>query len=269
VKPVIIDAHAHLYPDSIAAKAAGGIQAFYDMPVRYDGSAGALLRVCERAGIQKCVLCSVATAPAQARPINAFLAQAKDRLGFAALCALHPQMTEAQLAGELDFARAAGLAGAKLHPDFQRFYADDPGVFFLYEALAAYGLPLLLHAGDARYGFSSPRRVANAARAFPGLTVVAAHLGGWSEWEESARLLPGRGNVLVDTSSALYSLAPGRAREIIRAFGAERVLFGTDFPMWDAADELRMLRGLGLARGELERILHKNAEELFFRGDKT
>ena len=261
---MIIDAHVHLYPDSIAEKAAGSIGTFYAMPVRYDGSARTLLRVCGAAGVDRCVLCSVATAPAQVRPINVFLAAEKDRLGFAALGALHPQMTETQLIEELDFMHAEGLSGAKLHPDFQRFHADDPAVFFIYEALAAYRLPLLLHAGDSRYDFSSPQRVANVAKAFPGLTLVAAHLGGWSEWEESARLLPGCGNVLVDTSSSLYSLAPERARQVIRAFGAERVLFGTDYPMWDATDELRMLRGLGLTEEELELILWKNAEALFF-----
>jgi predicted TIM-barrel fold metal-dependent hydrolase len=261
---MIIDAHAHLYPDAIAEKASGSIGAFYSMPVMYDGGAQALLRACHRAGVEKCVLSSVATTPAQVRSINSFLADEKDRLGFAALCALHPGMTEAQLAAELDFARGRGLAGAKLHPDFQRFYADDPGVFFIYEALAARRMPLLIHAGDARYDFSSPERVAKAAKAFPGLTIIAAHLGGWSQWEEGARLLPGCGNVCVDTSSSLYSLPPARARETIRAFGARRVLFGTDFPMWDAAGELRRLRALGLDEEDMEMILWRNAAGVFF-----
>jgi len=264
---VIIDAHTHIYPDSIAEKAAGSIGAFYDIPMRYDGTVGALLQICGRAGVDKCVLCSVATSPAQVGSINAFLAREKDRLGFAALCALHPRMTEAELAAALDFACAKGFAGAKLHPDFQRFHADDPAVFFLYRALSERGLALLLHAGDHRHGFSSPARVASAARAFPALTLVAAHLGGWSEWEEGARLLPAHRNVYVDTSSSLYGLAPERAREVIRAFGAERVLFGTDYPMWDASEELRGLRALGLTEAELELILHKNAEALFFKGD--
>ncbi|MDR2686807.1 MAG: amidohydrolase family protein [Oscillospiraceae bacterium] len=264
---MVIDAHAHLYPDAIAGKASGSIASFYAMPTRYDGSARALLDACARAGVGKCVLCAVATAPAQVCSINKFLAGEKERLGFAALCALHPHMTGAQLAEALDYARANGFAGAKLHPDCQRFRADDPKVFFLYEALAARGLPLLLHAGDSRYDFSSPARVANVARAFPGLTLVAAHLGGWSQWEDGARLLPGLDNVLVDTSSSLYSLPPARAREIIRAFGAQRVLFGTDFPMWDAAEELRLLRALELTPEEMEGILWGNAAGVFFRGE--
>jgi predicted TIM-barrel fold metal-dependent hydrolase len=263
---MIIDAHVHLYPDGIAAKAAESIGAFYSMPMRYDGSARTLLEICSRAGVDKCVLCSVATTPAQTRAINQFLANEKDRLGFAALCAVHPQMTEAQLALELEFARARGLAGAKLHPDFQRFQADDPAVFFIYEALAACGLPLLLHAGDSRYDYSTPARVAAVARAFPGLTIIAAHLGGWSQWDAAVPLLSECANVCVDTCSSLYCLPPARARGLIRAFGAKRVLFGTDFPMWDAADEIRRLMALGLTEDELEQIFWKNAERLFFSG---
>ena len=265
---MIIDAHVHLYPGAIAEKASGSIGSFYGMPVRYDGSARALLDACARAGVEKCVLCSVATTPAQVGSINNFLAGEKERLGFAALCALHPRMTETQLAEALDFARENGLAGAKLHPDCQRFHADDPQVFFIYEALAARRLPLLLHAGDSRFDFSSPARVANVARAFPDMTLIAAHLGGWSQWEDSARLLPDC-DILVDTSSSLYGLPPARAREIIRAFGAERVLFGTDFPMWDAAGELRRLRSLELEEEEMELILWRNAAGIFFPKEES
>jgi hypothetical protein len=108
---MIIDSHVHIYPDAIAGRASGSIASFYSMPTRYDGSARVLLDSCGRAGVQKCVLCSVATAPAQVGSINTFLAGEKTRLGFAALCALHPQMTEAQLAGALDFGQCRKYGG--------------------------------------------------------------------------------------------------------------------------------------------------------------
>ncbi|MDR2753190.1 MAG: amidohydrolase, partial [Oscillospiraceae bacterium] len=169
---MIIDAHVHLYPDKIAAKAAQNIGAFYDLPMAYDGSLAQLKAACQRAGVAACVLCSVATAPAQAHSINVFLADAKTRLGWAALCALHPAMAPQEVTAALDFAQAQGMVGAKLHPDFQRFCADDPAVFPLYGALAARGMPLLLHAGDARFRFSNPQKIARLLQAFPTLTVV-------------------------------------------------------------------------------------------------
>lgn len=44
------------------------------------------------------------------------------------------------------------------------------------------------------------------------------------------------------------------------------MLFGTDFPMWDASEELSRLYSLGLDGGELELILYKNASRLFGLG---
>ena len=52
------------------------------------------------------------------------------------------------------------------------------------------------------------------------------------------------------------------AGTIIRAYGAERVLFGTDYPMWAVGDELSRLRALGLSEQEMEAITHRNAQKL-------
>ncbi|MDR2752964.1 MAG: amidohydrolase family protein, partial [Oscillospiraceae bacterium] len=101
-------------------------------------------------------------------------------------------------------------------------------------------------------------------QAFPTLTVVAAHFGGWTEWEDAVQTLAGQyKNLYVDTCSSLHWLSPARARGVVRAFGANKVLFGTDYPMWDAADELAMLRAAGLRQTELELVLHKNAEHVY------
>ena len=97
---------------------------------------------------------------------------------------------------------------------------------------------------------------------FPNLTVIGAHLGGWSVWEEAADRLPPYTNFHVDCSSSLYALTPERARSIIGAYGAERVLFGTDYPMWPVGDELSRLQALGLSEQEMEAITHRNAQKL-------
>ena len=53
-----------------------------------------------------------------------------------------------------------------------------------------------------------------------------------------------------------------RAKELIRMYGAERMVFGTDFPMWDAKDELEKFYSMELTDEENELILHKNAERI-------
>ena len=98
--------------------------------------------------------------------------------------------------------------------------------------------------------------------AFPKLICVCAHLGGWSEWAEAAETLSVYENAYVDTSSSLYALDRGEATRIIRCYSRDRVLFGTDFPMWNPSEELERFLALGLSGDEQEKILRKNAEDL-------
>ena len=260
----IIDAHTHIYPEKIAEKASGGISAFYDMKVKYNGTAAELLEICERAGVSACVICSVATIPAQVPTINDFIANsaAKSNGRFIGLCALHPAMSEAEIAAEITRTKAAGLRGIKIHPDFQRFAIDDPAVFKIYEAAVSENLPILFHTGDTRYSFSNPARLAKILKLFPRLTAIGAHFGGWSEWGD-VDCLGGFENFYVDTSSSLYTLAPNRANALIELFGKERVMFGTDYPMWDADGELGLLEGLGLGDEVKEFVFYRNAERVF------
>jgi hypothetical protein len=211
----------------------------------------------------KCVACSVATSPEQVYIINDFMSNAsKASKGFfTCLAALHPGMTEAELDAELDRAEALGLRGIKLHPDFQRFRIDDRAVYKIYER-AEGRFPILFHTGDKRYDFSKPAYLAKVLQDFPKLTAIGAHFGGWSEWGDVG-CLAGFDNLYIDTSSSLYELDYTRAKEIIAMFGAERVMFGTDYPMWDADGELAHIEALGLSEREKQLILYKNAARLY------
>lgn len=53
-----------------------------------------------------------------------------------------------------------------------------------------------------------------------------------------------------------------RSRELIKAYGAERVLYGTDFPMWDEKEEIARVQSLGLSHSELELIFSGNAKRV-------
>ncbi|MDR2531847.1 MAG: amidohydrolase family protein [Oscillospiraceae bacterium] len=259
----IIDSHTHIYPDKIAEKASQSISSFYGIPVKYNGTASQLLEICRRNNIEKCVICSVATTPEQVAAINDYISETvKSSNGFfVGLCALHPDMDESETERELSEARAAGLRGIKLHPDIQRFSIDDRKAFGIYEQ-AEGRFPILFHTGDKRYNFSAPRRLANVLRDFPKLTAIGAHFGGWSEWGD-AGCLAGFENLYVDTSSSLYELEPARANELINMFGEERVMFGTDYPMWDADGEFIFLEKLNLSERVKELIFYENAKRLY------
>ena len=45
-------------------------------------------------------------------------------------------------------------------------------------------------------------------------------------------------------------------------FGADRVLFGSDYPMWDPGEELERIGRIGLTRDEYAKVTRLNAEKL-------
>lgn len=260
----IIDCHAHIYPDKIADKASNSIGDFYGLPMLYNGTEKALSKICAENGIKKCIINSVATVPAQVRSINNFIAERVRQSGglFMGFCTLHQDMTSAEIETELNEAEKSGLIGIKLHPDFQRFRLDDKSLYKIYEA-AENRLPILFHTGDKRYGYSNPERLAAVLNDFPKLTAIAAHFGGWSEWESAVTNLSGYERLYVDTSSTFYTVSASKAKELINAFDSGHILFGTDYPMWDAGRELEFLQNLGLDNTLLKNILWGNAARLF------
>lgn len=257
---MIIDAHAHIFPDKIAEKAVEGIGGFYGMNVDYDGTLGTLLSEGAAAGVDRFIVQSVATVPEQVTAINNFIAASVEKfpdklIGFGAM---HPDF--ADIAGETERIISLGLKGIKLHSDFQRFDIDDERAFPIYEA-AEGRLPVLFHIGDNRYDYSSPERLMNVVKRFPKLTVIGAHLAGWSMWDKGAELFAGSG-IYADCSSSLYAMTPEHAVELIRKLGTDRVMWGTDYPMWSAKDELERFNRLPLTDRERRLILSENARRL-------
>ena len=258
----IIDSHCHIYPDKIAQKASDATGHFYDLPASLDGKISTLLEHGERAGIEHFVVQSVATTPKQVSSINNFIAQAVSESGgrFTGLGTLHPDSED--MSADVDEIISLGLKGVKLHPDIQRVQLDDPRMHTMYE-LCEGRLPMLIHTGDNRYDNSNPNRLMPILDKYPNLTVIGAHFGGWSIWEEATKKLYGYKNFLVDCSSSLYAISPEKAKELILAYGVERVLFGTDYPLWTPEAEIERFMQIDLTDEQREDILYNNASRLF------
>lgn len=258
----IFDMHVHIFPERLAEKASAAIGTFYEnFPMECDGRVSTAIRLMDEAGITRCCAHSVATTAHQVRSINEFVLNAwreyPDRI--VPFAAMHPGVENP--AAEAESIIAAGFKGLKLHPEIQNFKIDAPEVLKMIEPFAG-RLPILVHAGDYRMDNSSPDRLKNLLRIFPNLTLVCAHLGGWTVWEKAAHELPGA-DIYVDTSSALFALTPERAAEIIRAFGVDRALYGTDYPMWSPVSEMQRFNALPLTEEEREKILWTNHLKLF------
>ena len=264
----VIDAHAHIYPEKIASRAVDAVGAFYDMGDEHGpdmhgaGTPEDLLSVCEQRPITHFIVHSVATAPKAVTTINSYIAeQCAQHPEFIGFGTMHQDLPDKE--AEVERAIALGLHGFKMHPDTQRVDIDDPRLMEFYEIIEG-RLPIVLHTGDFRFDFSSPRRLVRVLKAFPDLVVDAAHLGGWSIYDIGYDILHedllNAERLFVDASSTFWWIGQRHMRELINMWGADRVMFGSDYPMWSPVVEYDLMMGCGLSDDDLERVLYRNAE---------
>ena len=267
----IIDAHCHIFPDKIAAKAAENIGAFYGIPVAAPATVENMLALMERQGIDLAIVSSSALAPQQVMKANEFLLNAAlqnpDRI--VTLGTLHPGCTETELAEHVRFLRQNPFHGVKIHPDMLGISILDPAMEKIYAACEEAGLPLLLHTGDNRYDYSNPPMVEQVLRNHPGLTLIGGHFAGLHHYTEAAETLSGYDNLYCDCSSSFVRLNEEEAKYCIRRFGTNRVMFGTDFPVCIPDFDLDYLFRLGYDEETLEKLLWRNAARIYHLDSET
>ncbi len=256
----LIDIHSHVYPEAIAEKAAESIRNFYELEGGgMDGTVDMLRKQGDLAGIDRFVILPVGLKPDRVRHINDFILEqvaAEPRfLGFGTVHAAMEQITE-----EVEYILSKGLRGIKMHPDSQVFAIDDPRLFPVYEQIQG-KLPVILHMGDQRFDYSHPARLRRVLELFPKLQVIAAHFGGYSMYETAYELLKDK-DCIFDISSSLMFMPEGVAERYINAYGAERMAFGTDYPLWDPVTETRRFQQLKLTPAQFDQIAHKTAERI-------
>lgn len=257
----IIDFHTHIYPRQIAEKASRSIGCYYGLEKYQIGTVERLLESGRPAGVTRFVMLQVAIKPEQVRHINDFalhVTQAYPGV-FYAFGAIHPEMDDPF--GEMDRLRASGFKGIKIHPDMQRICIDDPRMYPLYEDMQASGFPILFHCGDKTRDYSHPTRLHRVLKMFPHLRCIAAHLGGWSMFDEAYACLKDT-DCMVDSCSCSKYMSREEMTRHIRDYGAERVLFGSDFPMWRHDEEVHVIESLPLTDDEKEKIFFANAWQL-------
>lgn len=255
----VIDMHAHIFPDKIAERAVASIGKYYSISMFGPGTVDGLLENGSKIGVEKYVVHSSATNVEQVKTINDYIFQVQsahsELVGFGTL---HPGLEEVEQ--EVERIISMGLKGIKLHPEFQEFILDAKEMLPVYRAIEG-KLPVLIHMGDEHKDSSSPARLARILDMFPDLVVIAAHFGGYSMWDDASKYLVGR-NIYMDTSSSLAFLDPSKSVDMIRKHGVHKMLFGTDYPMWDHEEELERFLRLDLTEEERTAILYGNGMKL-------
>ena len=281
---MIIDFHTHTFPDRIAAGAIASMQQASHSKAFTAGTVDALKDSMRRAGIDQVVVLPVATNPLKLRSINDVSISLTGQDGLIYFGCAHPDAPD--LTDELERIANAGLKGVKIHPVYQHTDIDDPRYVRLLSRCGELGLTVVMHAGHD-IGFPgevrcSPEMTARALQQANALNparpvqLICAHMGGWRSWDEAA-LLADLG-VMIDTAFSLGSITPlddghyapadlpmlsdESFLRLVRLFGADRILFGTDSPWTDQSAELAHIRRLTLTEEEKGLILGGNAERI-------
>jgi predicted TIM-barrel fold metal-dependent hydrolase len=251
---VIIDAHCHVWPNHIARQVLATRPSGLD-PV-HDGTIAGLRRTMDAAGIEHAMCLGVAAVARTVERTNEFIGSV-DRQRFTPFGTVHPELSaETNLKSLHD----NGIRGVKLHPLFQDLSLSDPRVIDLLHALADDGITVITHAGAGGSAAANDRGTPAALRAaldaVPNLTLIACHFGGYHQLDEAEELIVGS-RAYLETSwpPRLADLDRERIRQLIRRHGADRVVFGSDWPMAAPADEIEAVRNLGLEANEVDAIL--------------
>lgn len=261
----IIDVHTHIWPDKIAVRAADNIVNYYSLPRQGDGSIDGIFKAAEGLDNIRFVISSATLKPDTAHAMvgNDFLintAKSDDR--FIPLASFHPEMGFDAAVCELERCKALGAKGIKIHSDFQRFFIDAPNAMEIYKEAARLNLPILFHVGDKNTDFSTPKRVCTILEKLPELTVIAAHMCGYSVWDEAEEYLIGS-PVYTDTSEALLGMDGKGLYRLIEKHGVEKVMFGSDYPLWSTRFAFDQIEEIGLSEQKKSLIYSENAKKVF------
>ena len=265
---MIIDFHTHVFPDKFAHHAMKVLEDNIDEPNMYCralATASALVETMDGCGVDKSVVCHVATKEKQHEDLLKFAKAINgDRLiSFGSIMPDAPSALEYIWKISVE-----GLLGVKLHPALQRCRPDDEKYFPLYDLMRALNLVVVFHAGwDPSYPdelMASPASLLAVARNFPGLRIVAAHMGGMKHAQDVLDQVAGcKEEIYFDTAySAEGAIDPQLFAAIVSKHGPDRILLGSDFPWHLPSQEMAMVRALDLPEGDKDLILGGNAARL-------
>ena len=261
----IIDFHTHIFPDRIAKQALDMLaEDSGEYQPRTDGTLRGLLGSMDAAGISASLVANIATRPSQMLPILEFCRQVRSARVVPTV-SFHPGNAPGDVEAMLSSAAGEGIRGVKLHPMYQDFTIDDRRMFPFYQMIEHFGLFVIFHTGlDIAFPGNlqaDVERVKRLAGEFPGLTIVATHVGGWRQWGRAGML--GRlSNVYTETSMTLTELSGDRFVELLGQFDEDRVLFGSDSPWTDQKEMLELTLGLRMSDRGKEKMLYDNAARI-------
>ncbi len=196
---------------------------------------------------------------------------------FIPFMSLHPEQPD--IDDEYDRAVGdLGCRGIKLALSYQVVDPLSEAAFHLFSRLEADGLPIVFHQGasvdsDARLAYAHPMVMDEVAIAFPKLNMVLAHTA--HPWfEECVTVVRKHPNMWTDVSGV--TSRPWLGWKALRVFHewavTEKMLLGSDWPLWTPQETIDGLRGVArfakehnlppIPESEIEAIINRDSLEL-------
>ncbi len=280
----IIDFHVHTFPNKIAAHALEILSGNSHTKYFTDGTLESLIESMSNAKIFASVLQPVATKPEQVSKINDSAIKLNKCDKIFSFGAVHPDCNYKFIRQEFARLSSSGVKGVKIHPVYQGLNIDNERFIKILRLAGDFNLFVMIHAGFD-IGFMGndnalPERIAKSLDlAGNNCRVILAHMGGWRCWEDSIKFFAERENVYIDTAFSLGEFTPNgdnfytsqdqckmlnsqEFTRIIKIFGANRVLFGTDSPWSSQIQCVKDFDSLDLNESEKNLIFHDNAAKI-------
>ena len=235
---MIIDAHTHTYPETIAKRAIEKLEKNSGTKAHTNGVQSGLMASMKEAGISVDIV--------------------------------EDGKTFENVSEVLNRIKALGLKGIKIHPDYQGTFFNDIRYKRIVEKATELGLYITVHAG-VDIGMPdpvhcTPNHVLEVLKDTESDHLILAHMGGWRLWNEVKEKLMEK-PLYFDTSfSGDYLQKEGVSGmltkeafvDLIHAMGSDRVLFGTDSPWSGQKDAVQWFMETDLTETEKKKILSDN-----------
>jgi predicted TIM-barrel fold metal-dependent hydrolase len=188
-----------------------------------------------------------------------------------------PTAKEVKAAVKLAEVNKREVKAFKVRLGYVKASAESPVFDKLYDYAESERLPVLFHTGDTAFSTgdlarSHPLTLDGLANKREELTIILCHFG--NPWfEDVAELIYKHPNVYADISGLITGgeyaekyadwLAKKISEAIYFAAGAEKIIFGTDYPVTRHSETLALVRRLEVDERDKEKILWRNAERVF------
>lgn len=266
---MIIDFHTHVFPDKISKRAIHSLENNIvkiqgeNFPSRTDGSLGELLKTMKEDNVDYSVVLPIATTVTQSTSINKFASEINGHNGIISFGSVHPLQNDCEKV--LEEIKEAGLLGIKLHPEYQGVFVSSPEIKRILKKTNELGLYVVFHAGQdigmPKPVHCMPECLNHVLDYISGDKIIAAHMGGWKEWDAVEKYIVGT-PIMIDTSYTAGFMDKEQFKRIVRNHGSDKVLFGTDNPWHRVKEEKEFIDSIGLEKIELENIYYKNAKRI-------